>query len=178
MPPLSALTSSPRQSAIIAVFGAYFLSQQANQYTLVPTTLTALYTETGELYQQYQILITQPASVPAEVMGASSGPSSPTFPLISPNDTVLLAAINAALTIITALNATIDTITVDDAIAAAERRQTANQTFGSALASGANLSGFVPADAAVFLASLKAHSATLLLQMQEIAAVANTNTGE
>ena len=75
MPPLSALTSSPRQSAIIVTFGAYFLSRPANQYTLVPTTLTALYAETGELYQQYAILITQPASVPSEVMGASSGPA-------------------------------------------------------------------------------------------------------
>ena len=34
-----------------------------------------------------------------------------------------------ALIIITALNTTIDTITVDDAIAAAERRSTANQTL-------------------------------------------------
>ena len=146
------LWSSVRTAAIVAVFGAYFLSQQANQYTRVSTTLTALYTQTGQLWREYEMLITQPASVPVEVMGASSptGPTTPNFPLNSPNSPILVATIFASLVTIENLNTTIDTITVDDAIAAAEYRQTANQTFGSALASGAHLSGFVPADAAVW----------------------------
>src|ERR1700722_15449907 len=114
------LPFSMRTTAATTVFAAYFTAQYARLFTTNGVTIGTLSQYAAFLFSQYQILITQPASVPIVQ----------NFPLNSPDQTVLDAAITASATIISNINTTVQALTVDQAQAAAEARAASNAQAG------------------------------------------------
>ena len=159
-----ALPSSRRTIAQTTAFAAYYAAQAAQHYTLVPATLAVLYQQAGQIFAAYEILITQPA----ETINGT-----PVFPLVSPNDATLNAAITSAATAIAALNTAVQAITVAQAQAAAAALATTNQNLAEVFGLGAFVIGFRVADAATALATLQTHVEALLTEINAALAAPN-----